>query len=168
MHTLKVVIEKFQEKGEKTNWSYVFIPSAFAETIKAGQRKSFRVKGNIDNLKIEGLALLPYGEGDFILPINQKIRKFIGKTDGDTILLRLEEDKDFKIEMPGDLIDCLQEEEHLLDNFYAQAKSHQNYFIKWITEAKTVETRVKRISQTVTAMDKGWTYGEMIRFFKKK
>ncbi|ADY51972.1 Domain of unknown function DUF1905 [Pseudopedobacter saltans DSM 12145] len=167
MNTLEVLIEKFKEKGEKTNWSYVFIPAEFANTLKPDNKKSFRIKGSIDNVAIKGIALLPYGNGDFIIPINQKLRKDLGKADGDKVLLMLEEDREFKMTIPADLMDCLQDEEHLLQNFYAMAKSHQNYFIKWIQEAKTMDTRVKRISQTVTAMDNKWSYSEMTRFFKK-
>lgn len=160
-------IERFDKKGEKSNWTYILVPAAVANSIKADWRKSFRVKGTLDQFLLSGVALIPLGEGDFILPFNQQIKKGVNKKVGQTVLARLEEDKHFKIEIPDDLFDCLSEQPHLMEGFVALPKSHQNYFIKWINEAKTVETRVKRLTQTVIAMDNKWTYSEMIRANKK-
>lgn len=165
LHT--AIIKKFNEMGEKTGWSYVEIPAVIAQELKPHCKVSFRVKGKIDQLDINGLALIPMGEGDFILPLKQSIRKNINKEKGAVVSLALEEDKDFKIEMPEDLFECLSEQKNIIDNFLKQPKSHQNYFIKWINEAKTEATRVKRLSLTVNAMDLGMNFGEMIRANKK-
>lgn len=159
----KAEIERFETMGEKTGWSYVFIPSALANEIKAGCKKSFRVKGKIDQLEVAGLATIPMGEGDFIIALKGELRKKLKKEAGASIELDLEEDKDFKIEMPEDLEICLSEEEHLIQNFLKQPKSHQNYFINWINQAKTEPTRTKRIVMTVKAMDKGQDFGAMMR-----
>jgi uncharacterized protein YdeI (YjbR/CyaY-like superfamily) len=48
------------------------------------------------------------------------------------------------------------------------AKSHREYFIKWINGAKTNETRAKRIIHTVNAMLRKWDYGQMIRAMRKE
>jgi hypothetical protein len=162
------LIKKFTDMGEKSGWSYVDIPQHIANEIKPGCRVSFRVKGKIDDLPINGIALVPMGEGDFILPLKLALRKSLRKEKGAIIALQLEEDKDFKIEMPEDLYDCLSEQAHLLANFLKQPKSHQNYFIKWIDEAKTEPTRIKRLVQTVQAMDREMDFGAMIRANKKK
>ncbi len=42
-------------------------------------KQSFRVKGLLDNHPIAQTALLPAGDGAFILPINAAMRKGIGK-----------------------------------------------------------------------------------------
>ena len=68
-------IERFDRNGEKTGWSYVFIPEAIAQQIKPDDKRGFRVRGQIDNLVIGGKSLLPMGSGDFILPLDGKIRK---------------------------------------------------------------------------------------------
>lgn len=153
--------------GEKTGWSYIEISGEQAGKLKPGFKKSFRVKGYIDELKVEGLAILPMGEGDFILPLNGIIRKKIRKEEGDIVSISFEEDKGFKVEMPKDLEICLHEEKHLIDRFLQQPPSHQHYFIKWINGAKTEATRTKRIIMTVNAMDRGLNYGEMIREAQK-
>lgn len=160
-------IERFGQMGEKTGWRYVFIPAAIANEIKPDCKVSFRVKGKIDDFDIVGIATIPMGEGDFIIAINDKLRKRLKKEAGAKVVLWLEEDKDFKIEMPADLEICLSEDERLLTYFLQQPKSHQNYFIRWINEAKTEITRTKRLIMTVTAMEKQQDYGTMIRESKR-
>ena len=163
----KSEIERFDKMGDKTGWSYIFIPSAIAKEIKPGCKVSFRVKGKIDNIEISGMATTPMGAGDFIIALKSELRKKLKKEAGANVEISLEEDKDFKIEMPEDLELCLSEEAHLLSKFLKLAKSHQNYFIKWINEAKTETTRTKRLALTVNAMDKQQDYGTMIRESRK-
>lgn len=165
---LKAEIERFEQMGEKTGWSYVFLPSQVAEQIKPDCKVSFRVKGRIDEIAISGIATVPMGEGDFILALKADLRKKLKKEAGAKVELCLEEDRDFKIEMPEDLEVCLADGDELLTTFLKQPKSHQNYFIKWINEAKTESTRAKRLLMTVNAMEKKQDYGTMIRESKGK
>lgn len=164
---IKAEIERFEQMGEKTGWSYVFIPAAIANEIKPDCKVSFRVKGKLDDLEIAGIATVPMGEGDFIIAINATLRKKIKKEAGAKVELWLKEDRDFKIEMPADLEICLAEDEMLLTRFLQQPKSHQNYFIKWINDAKTEKTRTKRLVMTIDAMEKLQDYGTMIRESKR-
>lgn len=160
------VIYQFGENGDKTGWTYITIPATIAQQIKPGNKKTFRVKGKLDAFAIKGIALLPAGEGDFIMALNATIRKGIRKGKGDTLQVALTEDKE-EIKPPTDFIDCLTDEPQAREHFNSLAKSHQNYFTKWINEAKTPQTRDKRIAQSVSALAKGWGYGEMIRALKK-
>lgn len=168
MIIFKAEIERFEEKGEKSGWTYVFVPQAIANDIKADCRKSFRVKGKLDQVVIEGVSLVPMGEGDFIMALNGTLRKKLKKEKGAVLELHLEEDKDFKIEMPEDLETCLSEEPHLMENFLKVPKSHQNWYINWLNTAKTEATRTKRIVKIVSAMDRNITFSEMMREDKGK
>ena len=168
MVEFNTVILQFNEQGEKTGWTYIEIPADVAQQIKPGNKKSFRVKGMLDGLEISGRALLPMGEGGFILPLKAEIRKGIRKGAGAMLQVRMEEDKDFKIEMPDDLQDCFDFEPEAFDHFNSMPKSHRNYFIKWINDAKTAETRNKRIVNAVNAMLRKWDYGQMIRNMRKE
>ena len=163
MITFKAEIERFNEMGEKSGWTYVFIPQAIANQIKPDCRKSFRVKGKLDQVEIEGMSFVPMGEGNFIMALNGALRKKLSKEKGAVIELRLEEDKTFKIEMPEDLELCLADEPHLLKSFLKQPKSHQNWYINWLNTAKTEATRTKRIVKIVVAMDRNWDFGTMMR-----
>ena len=120
----------------------------------------------LDGLAIAGIALLPMGNGDFIMPLKAGTRKGIHKNAGAMLRVLIEEDKDFKIEIPDDLQECFDFEPEALDFFNTLAKSHRNYFIKWINDAKTGETRAKRIVNTINAMLRKWSYGQMIRAMK--
>ncbi|MEO5910930.1 MAG: YdeI/OmpD-associated family protein [Pelobium sp.] len=157
------VIHQFEKMGEKTGWTYVEIPQAIAHEIKADCKVSFRVKGKIDEVAIFGLALIPMGEGNFILALKKDLLKKIGKRKETMVKLILTEDKDFKYEIPEDLAACFEDAVGTLDQFLKQPKSHQNYFIRWINEAKTDATRVKRLSMTINAMIEKQDFGEMIR-----
>ena len=68
---------KFDKQGEKTGWTYIEISSDIAQQLKPNNKKSFRVKGKLDNYTIQAVALLPMGEGNFIMPINGAMRKSI-------------------------------------------------------------------------------------------
>lgn len=159
---------QFAEKGEKTGWTYLPVPATVAQEIKPNNKLSFRVKGFLDGVAINGLALIPMGEGDFILPVKAALRKALGKRKGAMVKLQLELDLDFKIEMPEDLAACFADEPEALQNFNRLPKSHQHYYFKWINEAKTEATRVKRIAATLDASSKGLGYGEMLREMKSK
>jgi hypothetical protein len=162
------IILKFAQNGDKTGWTYIEIPENFANQIKPGQRKTFRVKGLLDTYAIQGIALLPDGNGNFILPINGQMRKALKKSKGASISVELEEDQEYIIVVPADLVDCLEEEPEALRFFHNLSKSNRSYFIKWIESAKTIETRNKRIIQTVVGLSEQLDYGQTIRFFKSK
>ena len=67
MITFITTIQKFEKQGEKTGWTYIEIPEAIATQLLPDNKKSFRVKGKLDNFEINGVALLPMGLGNFIL-----------------------------------------------------------------------------------------------------
>jgi len=166
MIELTATLLQFAEKGEKTGWTYVSIPATIAHEIKPNTKVSFRVKGFLDDVAVNGLALIPMGEGDFILPVKTALRKAIRKEKGATVKLQLALDQGFKIEMPSDLAECFADEPQALQYFENLPKSHQHYYFKWINEAKTDATRAKRIVATLNAASQGMSYGEMIRAMK--
>jgi len=155
-------ILQFGEMGEKTGWSYIRIPAALAEKLMPGVRKSFRVKGRLDQHVIEKVALLPMGEGDFIMPLKANVRKTLRKRKGDSLRVELEVDKAV-IKPPKDLMECLADEPEALAYFKTLPKSHQNYFGNWVREAKTEGTRTKRLASVVMAMMRRQNFGEMLR-----
>ena len=155
-------IKKFDKQGEKTGWTYFEIPADIAEKIKPGNKKSFRVKGKLDDCKISGIAILPMGGGAFIMPLNAAMRKGIHKRHGAMLTVKLEEDKN-PFQFNKDFLDCLVDEPVARSFFETLPGSHQRYFSKWIDDAKTEPTRTKRIAMAVNALAKKWGYAEMLR-----
>lgn len=158
----KALLEKYQQKGEKSGWTFLAIPSSTANKLNPGVKKSFRVKGKLDKVTIKQVALIPVGEGNFILPINQTLRKQLKKIIGEKVSLALSVDE-AAFTLSEDLLNCLQVEPAAYDYFKKLAPSHQRYFSKWVEEAKTSFTKEKRILLTLEAMSKQKSFGEMLR-----
>jgi hypothetical protein len=156
-------LKKFKEQGEKTGWTYVEIPAEIAEQIKPNHKKSYRVKGSIDNYKFSAKSIIPMGEGNFIMPVDATIRKAIKKTrTGEKVVLQMEEDK-AEVKLSTDLLACLEEDAEAKDFFFKLPKSHQNYYSKWIESAKTDATKAKRIAMALNGFANHLTYPEMLR-----
>lgn len=155
-------ILKFDKQGEKTGWTYIEVPEKIAEQLKPGCKKSFRVKGKLGTCKIEQVALIPMGNGDFIIPINAAMRKGTGKRKGDSVNVQLQEDKK-EYQLNAEFMECLEDEPAALDFFKSKSASYQRYYSKWIEGAKTEITKTKRIALAVSSLAKKMEYGEMIR-----
>lgn len=159
-------IHRFDAKGEKTGWTYIEIPADIAQQLKPGNKKTFRVKGKLDDFKIDGIALIPMGGGVFILALNADLRKGIGKRKGAMLKVQLAVDeKNFVFNK--DFMDCLADEPRAKSFFESLTGSHQKYFSKWIDSAKTEPTKVNRITMAINALAKKMGYPEMIRAAKK-
>jgi hypothetical protein len=156
------LIEKFGAKGEKTGWTYVLIPQAIAEQLKPGMRQSFRVKGKLDEVPVEHLALIPMGEGDFIIPLKADLRRKLRKQKGATLSMQLEAD-DRPLPLSEDFLACLQDEPNALAAYNALPGSHQRYYSKWIEEAKTETTKAKRIAQAIRGLGGKLDFGSMTK-----
>ena len=166
MVRFRTTIRKFGKQGEKTGWTYIEIPADIADKLKPGNKRSFRVKGTLDKYKIKGIALIPMGGGSFILTMNADLRKGTGKKQGAMIDVGLEEDLE-GFHFNNDFMTCLSDDPQAEAYFKSLTGSHQRYFSKWIDQAKTEETKIKRIAQAVTALGKKQGYPEMLRANKK-
>ena len=160
-------IHKFEKQGEKTGWTYIDVPPDLAQKLKPGNRKEFKVKGKLDAHAIKRVSLLPMGGGNFILVLNAALRKAIGKKHGAMLIAALAADTS-EFVFNKDFIECLDDEPAAKEFFTALPGSHQRYFSKWIDDAKTEPTRVKRITMAVNALAKKWGYPEMLRHSQGK
>ncbi|GDX51406.1 hypothetical protein LBMAG27_04530 [Bacteroidota bacterium] len=160
------VVKKFGQMGEKTGWTYIEIPFDIAEKIKPNNKKSFRVKGKINNLIIKETALLPMGEGNFILPLNSTIRKKTGVLTGEIVLVQMQEDKSEFVH-DTDFMECMAEEDNAMKYFQSLPGSHQKYFTKWILGSKTDSTKANRIAKAVNALARNMGFPQMMKEGKK-
>lgn len=167
MISFTTTILKFGQHGEKTGWTYIVIPAELAEQLYPGNKKSFRVKGRLDKYAIKGTALLPMGEGDFIMALNAEMRKGIKKQQGAALHVQLQVDTE-ELKPSAALMECLGDEPEALAKFESLPKGHQNYFSKWIESAKTEHTKAKRIAYAIRFLSKGKNFGEMLREIKKE
>ncbi|RYY18316.1 MAG: DUF1905 domain-containing protein [Chitinophagaceae bacterium] len=160
-------LHKFDEKGDKTGWTYIEIPAELAAQMKPGTKKGFRVKGKLDNHKIMQVSVLPMGGGSFILPVNAAMRKGIGKKHGAMVQVVLQEDKK-PFTFNKDFLECLADDPPAQAFFNTLTGSVQRYFSKWIDEAKTDQTKTKRIATAISALSRSTSYSEMVRNLKER
>ena len=155
-------ILKFGKQGEKTGWTYIVVPATASKKLNPGVKKSYRVKGKLDEFAISKTALVPMGGGDFILAINAAIRKATGKRFGASLKVQLEIDNT-PILPPTELLECLQDEPEAFEYFNSLPQGHRNYFTKWIESAKTEPTKTKRIAMVIKTMVRKMDFGAMLR-----
>jgi len=162
MISFEAIIKRFRKQGEKTGWTYILIPSEYIAQLNPPNRRSFRVKGRIDQHPVSMATLAPMGGGDYILALNAAMRKGIGKPLGEKVAVKLELDHG-EVPVPPELMECLADEPSALERFNSLTKSHRNYYFNWINSARTDPTRSKRIAATVDAMLRGWDFGQTLR-----
>lgn len=167
MVKFSTTILKFDRQGEKTGWTHIIIPAKIAKQLNPGNKKSFRVKGKLDDFKIEKVALMPMGEGDFIMAINAAMRKGIRKQKGATLKVELEVDK-APILPPSELLECMADEPEAVKHYNSLPQGHRNYYTKWIDSAKTDTTKAKRIALVIRTMLNKMDFGAMLRLEREE
>lgn len=167
MISFTATIDQFEEQGEKTGWYYINIPADIAEELFPGNRKIFRVRGLLDKFALQYVALMPMGDGSFILPVNQSMRQGIRKSKGAMLQVKLEKD-DRPMPLASELIDCLEDDPGAKAFFQSLTPGHQRYFSNWVDSAKTLPTKAKRLAICLEGLSQQMDYGAMIRAQKGK
>ena len=159
------ILQKFVTQGEKTGWTYLAVPKKTADKIKAGTKRTFRVKGKLDNHPIKAVAMIPMGNGDFIIAVNATMRKAIKKIHGATVAATLEEDA-APIKVSADLLECFDDDPPALNYFNSLPPSHRNWYSNWVKAAKTDITRSKRIATVIKACSQKMSFAEMMKQYR--
>lgn len=167
MLSFKAIIQKSPSRDQRAGWTYVEIPPDLIVRLRLKNRREFRIKGLIDDVKIERLACYPVKDGDFILVLNAPLRKQLGKKEGATISVKFEKD-DAGALKSKELLDCLKEDKPAEKQFNSITLAQQNYFHNYILSAKGIDTRAGRILNSIHAMHQKQDFGAMIRSLKKK
>lgn len=172
MLSFTAALQKFGQKSEETGraslgWTYIDIPADVTEQLQPGRRTSFRVQGRLDQYVFQQVALMPTGDGTFILLVNAAMRRALRKEAGATVTVTLDVD-DVPPALSADLLACLDDEPRARAFFDTLPPGHQRYFSRWIDEAKTPDTKAKRLTQAVNGLALGLGYGDMIRYYKNR
>ncbi len=144
----KYLLEKYPGKG---GWTYAAIPEVLQS--KHSPFGWVKVKGYIDDYEIKNYKLMPMSNGRLFLPIKADIRKKIGKKDGDWVIVVLYADNT-PIEIPEEFLDYLKEDSIAHKSFMTYTDGQQKEFIDWIYSAKTDDTKVVRIAETLNKLVK--------------
>ncbi len=167
MISFEATIQKFGNMGEKTGWIYIAVPVDIAVQIKPNYKKSYRVKGFIDKVTVQSLAMLPMGVGNYIIATNANLRKAINKSVGAKVKLQLQEDDDL-IKLSPILLECIAEVEEAKIYFDSLLPSHKQYYSNWVKAAKQEQVIAARIAIIIKACSQKLTYSEMMWQYKKE
>ncbi len=134
------LLHKFPGKG---GWVYAQIPE-----IVQNKNNPFgwvKVRGFIDTYELKQYKLMPMGSGKLFLPVKKEIRKKIKKEVGDYVTIKLFNDYS-KLEIPEEIVDCFKNESRdIYETFLSFKEGEQKAYLDWIYNAKTDDTKVKRI-----------------------
>jgi len=133
------ILEKYPGKG---GWTFALIPE-----IPQDKKAHFgwvKVRGTIDGYEIKKFNLMPSGNGKLFLSVRAEIRKVIRKQAGDIVHIVLYPDHE-PPDVPMEWLECLAEEPKAYKFFKSLNDTEQKSFIDWVYNAKTDETKERRI-----------------------
>ena len=145
----KYILEKFPGKG---GWTYARIPE-----IPQDKKAHFgwvKVRGTIDGYEIRKYHLMPMGNGKLFLPVKAEIRKKIKKDVGDYVHVILYPDNE-PLEVPEEMILCLQDEPAAWKFFNTLSESERNFYVEYIYSAKKEETKIDRLAKSIDRLTSG-------------
>lgn len=155
---------KLQKQNKPGGWTYVIVSAAQANKLKPG-KKAFRVKGRLDAFTFERTSLMSMGNGNFLLPVNATMRKGTGKKAGDKITIEMEVDES-KPKISRYLLQCLKEDPAASEFFKTLSPYMQYLYSSWIENARSSQTKTRRLVAVVNAMAKKQNYNEMMEAYK--
>ena len=126
--------------------AYVEVPFDVEQVFRD---KRPQVKANIDGETfLSGLVRM--GTVCHVLGVPKEIRVKLGKNYGDAIQVAVEADHTPReIIVPPDLKAALKTNKTAQAFFDALSFTHRKEYVRWITEAKKEETRVRRVTKTI-------------------
>jgi hypothetical protein len=122
------------------------VPEAVVQALGSGKRPAVRVTiGDYTFRSRIGIM-----DGAYVLPFNADNREATGKGAGDDVDVTIELDEEPRvIEVPADLAAALDAEAAAKEAFEKLSYSNKRRFVLPIEDAKTPETRQRRIAKTI-------------------
>lgn len=125
----------------------VDVPKEISEAF--AKRGYVPVAGTLNGHQIRA-TLVPKGGGEHRLYLNGEMRKRAGVDVGARVVLNLEIDtQPREIEVPTDLENALKRKKGAFKAFAALTPSKRKEILVWVLDAKTPETRKRRIEKAV-------------------
>jgi hypothetical protein len=123
------------------------VPAEAVEALGAGRRPPVRV--TIEDRYTYRTTVAPRG-GEYLLPVSAEHRGGAGVAAGDEVEVRLELDTETRaVEVPADLAHALDGDPVARAFFDGLAYSRKQWYVLPIEQAKTAETRQRRIDKAL-------------------
>ncbi len=84
--------------------------------------------------------------------LKASLRKAINKKEGDTVHVKLFADKS-KVVIPEEILDSLLQSEDAYSFFLTLTESNKKYYIDWVNESKSLDTKVSRIVKMIQQLE---------------
>lgn len=134
---------------EKKTATGIQVPEAVVEKLGGGKRPP--VKATINGYTYE--STLGIMNGVAMLPVSAAVRDKAGVAAGDTVKVELELDSSTReVAIPADLKKALDKNAPAKSFFETLSNSNKKRYILPIEEAKTEETRTRRIEKTIAEL----------------
>ena len=141
------------KKHDSINAAFIEFPYNAEE--KFGVKGQIKVKATFDGYKYQG-SLAKMGHHCHCLGITQKIRKEINKEPGDIVHVVITKDNTIRtVELLEDFNELLEENEDAKIFFSSLSYTNQKKYVEWIKSARKIETRDRRIKDSILMLLKG-------------
>lgn len=136
------------QKNGELNAAFVEFPFSVEELF--GKKGQIKIRAVFDTAVEYRGSLVKMKSNYHLLGLTQEIRKQLGKTFGDEVMVSLIEDKEERIvEIAEDISIVFNENPEAKDLFNKMSYTHKKEYIRWIEEAKKSETRETRKTKMI-------------------
>jgi hypothetical protein len=127
----------------------IVVPEAIIEKMNAGKKPPVIVTLN----KYTYRSTVAVMGGQYLIPLSAEHRKNAKVSGGDQLEITLEPDTEPRtVELPADFKKMLDKNAAARKNYDVLAPSRKKAMVLSITDAKTEETRLKRIEKALTSL----------------
>ncbi|GAA4373464.1 DUF1905 domain-containing protein [Hymenobacter koreensis] len=149
----EVTLEKFAGKG---GWTFAPLPPL---PPQRGQHFGvLKVTGQLDNVQLPPMHVMPMGQGRRFLPVNAALRRQLGKQAGDTVHVRLFTDAEPPSITEADWLDCLADAPAACRAYQALPTAQQQAWLLWVSAPFTPDAQVTHVETALAqlAAGAGW------------
>ena len=145
-YKFETIIQKHPDKDA----TYIEIPFDVEKEFGA---KRVKVKVSFDGVEYRG-SIVKMGLPCYMIGMTKAIRNQIGKEAGGTVFVEVEKDEEVReIELPEDFREELSKNEAAQKFYDSLSFSGKKKYFQWVTSAKKIETREKRVIEAVLKLE---------------
>lgn len=146
------------------------VPSADVQPLLQREKNANRVLFSINGAGCIGRALMPSGDGNYFLLINQEICRRYGLEPGEEVrLLLTPDDSEYGMPLPEELAELWAVDEEAYRVFHLLTPGKQRGLLYQIAKPKGAETRIKKavqISEYLKSVNGKLDYKELNAYLK--
>jgi Domain of unknown function (DUF1905)/Bacteriocin-protection, YdeI or OmpD-Associated len=151
--TKKKFTAKLESIGPGGSWTRMQIPFDVAAAF--GSKARVAVRGSLNGFAFR-TSILPNGDGTHHMMLNKALLAGSDATAGERVAVVIEKDEDSReVAMPRDLATALGKSREATKVWAAKTPTFRAEYIAWVEEAKSAETRARRIGATVDKVARG-------------